>query len=484
MTRKIAGIVLAAAALAVTGCGGSDKAGGGSDEITLRIGTDDTPDRPMGRVIQEFARQAKALSGGSVKVEAVYRAAGEDPDDWDQQVSRMITGGKLDGGVLPARAWDTEGVSTLRALNAPFLVTSEAAVARIVTSPLAAELMSGLDEAGVVGLALMPDGLRHPFGIDKPFRAPEDFRGSGIRSPRSDTVYGLLRALGAEPDDYVGTDHQAEIDAGRLAGAETSFALSSSLPLKFATGNVTFFPKVNTLVVNTDAWEDLSDEQRNVLRRAAERTRTWAIDDEVPDAEATRSFCERGGRIVMAKPQQVQALKRAAQPVYAELERDPVTAELVDKLRSAASTVAIADAEAVQPCRAGSSASGPPAGGEDAIPEGVYRTELSKDELVDAGLERALAVEYNGVHTIKLEDGKVEDLIRADEVAPPCPGEYESSATMLRVRWQPPNCSGGLDAQWTLKGDELTFTDIEGLSAEETRIVRAVFGTKPFIKID
>ncbi len=32
--------------------------------------------------------------------------------------------------------------------------------------------MSGLDEAGVVGLALVPEGLRHPFGYERPLLGP------------------------------------------------------------------------------------------------------------------------------------------------------------------------------------------------------------------------------------------------------------------------------------------------------------------------
>ena len=30
--------------------------------------------------------------------------------------------GELEMGLIPARAWDTEGVTSLRALHAPFLV--------------------------------------------------------------------------------------------------------------------------------------------------------------------------------------------------------------------------------------------------------------------------------------------------------------------------------------------------------------------------
>jgi hypothetical protein len=63
--------------------------------------------------------------------------------------------------MIPARAWDTEGVTSLRALHAPFLVTSDELVAEIVDGELADELLAGLEDVGVTGLALLPEGLRH-----------------------------------------------------------------------------------------------------------------------------------------------------------------------------------------------------------------------------------------------------------------------------------------------------------------------------------
>ena len=40
--------------------------------------------------IEEFARQVDERSGGQIVIEPVWRAAGEDPDDWDQAVARMV----------------------------------------------------------------------------------------------------------------------------------------------------------------------------------------------------------------------------------------------------------------------------------------------------------------------------------------------------------------------------------------------------------
>ena len=133
------------------------KAGGQAAPVILRIGTDDSPGRPAADQIGEFARQVEELSDGGVRIEPVWNAAGDTgEDDWDQKVARMVVAGEVDMGLIPARAWDTEGVTSLRALNAPFLITSDELAAEVASSELAGTMLAGLDTVGVTGLALCP----------------------------------------------------------------------------------------------------------------------------------------------------------------------------------------------------------------------------------------------------------------------------------------------------------------------------------------
>ena len=131
-------VVALAAVVALAGCTGTTggtKAGGQATPVILRIGTDDFQGRPAADQIEEFARQVEELSDGAVRIEPVWNAAGDTgEDDWDQKVARMVVAGELDMGLIPARAWDTEGVTSLRALNAPFLITSDELAAEVASS--------------------------------------------------------------------------------------------------------------------------------------------------------------------------------------------------------------------------------------------------------------------------------------------------------------------------------------------------------------
>ena len=106
--------------------------------------------------------------------------------------------------MIPARAWDTEGVSTLRALHAPLLVDSSALVGAVVADDVAEEMLAGLAKAGVTGLALVPESLRHPFSFAEPMLEPDDLDGQAIRAPKSELSYSILKTFGARPTDAAG----------------------------------------------------------------------------------------------------------------------------------------------------------------------------------------------------------------------------------------------------------------------------------------
>jgi TRAP-type C4-dicarboxylate transport system substrate-binding protein len=450
--------------------------------VTLRIGTEDIAGRPASDAIEEFARQVGALSGGKLRIEPVWDADGGDRPSWDQRVARRVVSGDLDMGMIPARAWDTEGVTSLRALHAPFLVTSDSLLHRVVTGRLAEELLAGLDEAGVVGLALVPESLRHPFGFGEPLLSLEHYDGVRIRTPRSDVAYALFRALGATPEDMSGDAFTEAIERGTVAGADSSFSLASTLPTRVVvTGNVTLFPKANTLVVSAKVLDDLDDAQRRILERAAARTRAWAIAEQPSDAEAARAFCAGGGTVVLAREADIAALEQAAAPVYEELERDSETRRLVDAIRELKASVP--SGVGVAPCKDPADDTVVP-GGAGRIPDGVYRAALTEDELVAAGLTASEAGEHTGVHTITLADGKLlQEHRHEDRRLPSCPAApYSASAKTVEFTWQSP-CSGGMTAAWSFDDGSLRFDRIVGTLPGETRVLRAVFGTEPWRKV-
>lgn len=401
---------IAGALVVLTGCSDSDDTkAGGVEPVTLRIGTADDQGRPGAEQIARFAQLADELSDGQVVIEPVWEASGS-VENWDQEVARMVVSGELQMGMIPTRAWDTEGVTTLRALQAPFLANSNELVEQIVTGELGEQMIDGLAEAGITGLTLLPENLRHPFGFGAPLLSPADYAGQAFRAPSSEVSFALFEALGARPDDLNGVDFNEAVYGGQVRGAESALALSGSLPgPAYATGNVTFFPKVNSLVINAEVLADLSDEQRAVLVDAAEGTQSWALETLVPEAEAAQEYCGTGsGDVVLATDDELAALEAAAQPVYYQLEQDEATGAMIEQIRILKGRIGSAESEVVA-CESTLSAptEGPTPSETQSALDGVYRLEITEADLRGNGVTNADGIAENiGVWTWTLQDGQ------------------------------------------------------------------------------
>jgi C4-dicarboxylate-binding protein DctP len=340
-TKRALAPVLAAALLGAlpAGCGlggGGDKAGGSSAPTVLRLAAADDADQPDARFVRYFASRVAELSGGSLRVRPVWDAAGQQDAEYEARVARAVREGEFELGWIGARAWDRLGITHFQALQAPFLVTSHTLLGRIATGSVGERMLAGLDGTGLVGLALAPDRLRYPFGARHPLASPEDFAGARVRVFPSRTTEALMRALGATPAQVSGDDVAGAVARREIDGVEASLGTNSaSEGENYLTTNLALFPKVLTLFAGADAYRRLDEDQAALIREAARQTAAYAAAHPLSERALVRRFCGSGRPVtaVAASRADVAALTRAAQPVYAGLERDPETRALIAAIR-------------------------------------------------------------------------------------------------------------------------------------------------------
>jgi TRAP-type C4-dicarboxylate transport system substrate-binding protein len=465
-----------------------DKAGGDAPPVTLRMATIEGTGAPYADGVREFARQVNELSEGSLRVEIIWEAPveffGEHGPGADQKVARLVQdGGRLDLGLIPARAWDVLGVTSLQALHAPFLVSTEELLEDVVQSDAAKEMLAGLDKAEVEGLALLPEGLRHPLGFERPFLTLEDFAGAALRAPRSKVSDQLFEALGARAVDIWGDELAAAFGAGEIAGAESGYAWGNQMPtLGIFTANMTFFPKVNVLVANADAFDHLSGEHQKILRDGAAESLRYVVENAPTERERAERFCGSGGAIAFASGDEVAAVEQAAQPVYAELHDNARTKALINRIRTMKARTRASDWRRPTACKprprdsrpASESSATPP------FPEGVYRADLPPEHLISKGMDSQTAYELGGLGTLTIEDGRWRHQIRGNPEI--CGGLYSVDGGRISLRHVVAQCGSAaghvvFDARWKLRDDELLFYDFRAGRPIE-------WGSKPWRKID
>jgi len=310
--------------------------------ITLHLAVADKGGRPSEPYVLAFIDQVKTLSNGTMTIEPTWSAANSDDANFERGVIQLVKEGKYDLGIAGSRAFDLENINSFQALQTPFLIDNNALAEAVATSDIAAQMLDQLSSAGLTGLTLWPEDLRHPFSYnaDKPLLSPEDFAGLNIRTQASKLSYQLIKGMGGIP--LLGDNEE---------GAESGLRQGASLPgSPVATGNVTFFAKYQVLFGNRDAWEKLSEEQRAILMQAAMAVQKKAIAEHPSEVDAAKAWCASEGTIVITSDEQVAEFKAAAQPVFEKLEQDSFNAGIITELADLKTkTVPSSGAEACVP---------------------------------------------------------------------------------------------------------------------------------------
>jgi TRAP-type C4-dicarboxylate transport system substrate-binding protein len=287
-------------------------------------------------MVEYFRKQVAKLSEGTLRVIVIYDAAGHERPDVEVQVAHKVRDRSFDLGWIGAAAWDELGVTSFQALHAPFLVNDDLLLDRVATGPLADTMLSGLRDAGVEGLAVLPESVRNPVGLRQPLVSLGSFRGARLIVTPSRVTDAALRALRATPVHALG--HAQKL--GEADGLLESLVVY--LGPDIVTGNVSIFPALHTLFANPASLRALTDAERVALERAAARTLAHVVAQRRSAQAAIDRFCSGGraasatggGRVVLASRAELAALVRATRPVYSELERDPRTKSLISQIRA------------------------------------------------------------------------------------------------------------------------------------------------------
>lgn len=258
-----------------------------------------------------------ATVGDQARIEVVNGWTSPNDRDEERTVLEDLASGAADLAWVGARAVGAVcGIRSLDALHAPLLFPDETAVAQVLSSLPVEPLLEPLREVGLVGLALLPGGLRRPFGLTAPLRGPDDWRGKLIRTHASLTGEAALRTLGATPVLRSSADLRAgpppgidgmDLHAEAIAGWGYSGWLTSNVPL---------WPRLVLLLGNRSRLGRLSSEARTLLEHAgrqAQRTSACTlpvIHDQIQPGVV---------KLVEANHDELAQLRERLHPVYEEL---------------------------------------------------------------------------------------------------------------------------------------------------------------------
>lgn len=247
----------------------------------LRLGVITPAGHSWNRAAVQFGEALAKETNGRLKVTVFHSGQLGNESAMMQQ----LQSGALDMGWIQAAELGTR-VSSVASINAPYLVRSTAAVAKLVKTPAALKLLDVLPrETGCIGLGWGITGMRVVFS-NKEIRTPNDLKGMKLRINPTPVYRDFYQYFGAAPTPIPTPAVFDAMTNGQVDGLEADIELSWSQR----------FDKVSKLMMPMNAlfmpvaplfsgriWTTLDGKDRDLIRQLTSQ----ALDGQINDIVTT-----------------------------------------------------------------------------------------------------------------------------------------------------------------------------------------------------
>jgi TRAP-type C4-dicarboxylate transport system substrate-binding protein len=466
LTSTIPIALVTAAVLTLAACGSPPtRAGQAVDPVTLKSETTGGAGGVGGDVL---AQLVTITSGEPVQVAEPKGASYS--DDYEGDVIKALQAGKFDLAVVRADRLAMAGAGSLGVLQTPLLVTNDAQAAAIAADPVATDLMAGLADIGLTGIALVPGGLRHPFGYNTALYGPDDYAGATFNTRYGSGVDAIFGALGATTDHSRDQARTEKAHSGELRGIETSVQqlLAVDKPAVL-TSNVTLYEKFDVVVVRSDTWDGMSKAQQEALRASVIAAGKAALAARDTEAEGLARWCgSPDAASVVASAEQLAALHAAWRPLIDQAMTVRGAADLAERTSALGKNTVAPPGTTCGSLDAGGNVitDTPIAGASDYevtrtgpqdVLDGVWRLVADKNELIAAGASSQEAGANSGVWTITI----VDHIAHVDQpTGPNCTWDFAFDGDRVSLDFGAEGndaCYGHVIGTFHLEGDVATF---------------------------
>ena len=398
-------VVVSIVASSCAGSGAGDKAGGSGDPVVLRMATVNG-DLNFTPQIKNFVDRVGELSEGNIRIEIAYEV-GSFAADAETAVVRGVAGSSFDLGFVGTHVFESMGVDSLRALTAPMLIDSYALEDAVIDSGITDQMMQGLDDAGVTGLAILGGALRKPVTVKRPLLGPADWSGITFGVPKSE---GQERAIGelATPLQVIGDARDTALQNGTIDGFESSLLAyrlnGQEDAAPYATANVNLWPQTLAVVANPDVVADLTAQQRTWLQQAADDAAERSAALVNTDAQNIKELCDSGARFAEASEAELTALREALSGVYADLQQDPETSDFIEQIQALKDSTTPEALTVPAGCTGKAPGLAAGKGSAPAYLNGIYRYTITKQDVVEHDMGDP--ADYPTTNTVTLDDGR------------------------------------------------------------------------------
>ena len=308
-------------------------AGAQAAELSLQIGTIESPEGANSQGWQAFEQYVEAASGGEIDIELLHSGQLGDTEKLLEGamlgINPMVQGDEtITGAYAPMMTWFT-----------PYLFADEYVMKAFFESDTFAELNDAMAaDLGVRALAASPYGFYNFINKTRPIATLEDLDGLKLRTlPSSQLTIKAWEGLGASATPVSWGEIYTSIKTGVIDGLGHTIGIMVDQKYYEVAKNVTLdnsIGVVNFYLVNEAFWQGLTDEQRAVLRRGAQigAATEFGIAAYRNRVEGLEVLRENGVDVRPISTAERDRLKQAAQDAVLPWMREQVDPAIVDKV--------------------------------------------------------------------------------------------------------------------------------------------------------
>lgn len=287
---------------------------GFAQEITLRAADNQPEDYPTVVGLRAMADYLEENSDGRIQMEIF--AGGQLGDERSTIEQAQL-------GVIDVVRTSTSPVGEfyppMGVYSLPYIFRDQEHFVNVLQGGVGEELLAGLEESGLVGLAYYDSGSRNFYTTETPIRSVEDLQGLRMRTQQSEVVLDMMELLGAEPVPMAFGEVYSSLQTGVIDGAENNYPSYGPDGVRhfevapyFTEDGHARVPEV--VMISKTTWDRLSPEDQQLVREAAQASVPVQFEAWAELSEASKqAVIDAGSEIIEVDTTEFQ---EAVQPLY------------------------------------------------------------------------------------------------------------------------------------------------------------------------
>ncbi|MFG6138743.1 TRAP transporter substrate-binding protein [Halomonas sp. B23F22_10] len=236
------------------------------------------PSYPNSVALESFADEVAEKTDGRIEPKVYHNAVlGDQPDAIEQTRNGALNFANFNmgpmGPIVPAT----------NILSLPFIFKSPDDMYRVMDGEIGDRFAEALEEKNLVALSWFGSGARSLYNTDHPVETPADVEGLKVRVMNNDLYVQMIDEMGGNATPMAYSEVYQSLKTGVIDGAENNYPSFESsghyeVAQYYSLTEHLILPEC--LCVAKSSWDDLSEQDRGIVREAAqnaavEQRRLW-----------------------------------------------------------------------------------------------------------------------------------------------------------------------------------------------------------------